>query len=240
MSEESAANQILPPGIAAPEGAILATPAKRGRPKKSPGAAPKSKTALAIPEEQISELENKRAEYAADLKTVQTFPLDTQEQADTLTAVCQSAKAQQEELEGRMKKITDPLNAAVKEVKSLFGPPIEFLKSIRTAGKVRLEQRFAQQRAAQAQALAAVAESAGRVDGVTMSLATGAAHVKPSEGTYEVEEWSYEITDHSQLPFEFWIPNADLLAKTAKANKAAAVVPGVRFFSQRRLVVRGV
>lgn len=243
MSEN--VTQILPPGVSAPEGAIDVSPAKkgRGRPKKDPSSPTSKGKALAIPDEQVTELAALREEYANDLKQVQSFPLDTQEQADMLTAVCQEAKRRQEDLEEKRDKILIPLKTAQKEVAAHWGPPIEFLKSIRNAGKLRLEQRFAQQRAAQAQALAAVQVSSGHVDTATMALATGAAHVKPAEGSYEREDWKHEITDLTKLPGQFWMPNDAALAAWAKEHKqaavdGAAVIPGVRVYSVRGLVVR--
>ena len=232
---------VLPPGVQPAEGVVVAEPkGKRKAPaKKKAGSGP----GLVVPEEQVTELEALRAELAQDLAHIQRFPLETQEHVDQLTAVGLEAKRRREDLEERRKKITGPLDAAKAEVKRYFDPPIEFLKSAQAAIKSLLEARMNDQRATQAKALAAVQASAGHVDGATMALATGAAHVKPAEGSYEREVWSYEITDLTQLPAQFWTPNLDMLAKYAtehkgEAEKGAAQVPGVRFFATRSLVMR--
>lgn len=238
------ATQILPPGVTAPEGALTAEVKKpgRGRPKKAAGAVPSK--ALAVPDEKVAELTTKREELANDLRQVQNWPLDTQEQADVLTEVCQKAKAEQEEYEAQQKKITDPLDEAKRQIKALFGPPIEYLKSIRAAGKTRLEGRLQAQRNEQRAALAAVQEAGGRVDAATMAVATGSSFVKPTEGSYEVETWTFEVTDPSQVPAQFWMLNDTALKHHATEHKGEAErgskqVPGVRFFSTRRLVIRG-
>ena len=240
--------EVLPPGIAPAEGQA---PVKK---KKTP-AKPKAKgEALVVKAAEVAELEERRAVLAKDLEQVQAFPLDTQEQVDQLMAVSVKAKKEQESLKARMDKILAPLKQAQKETKALFEPPIEFLESIRTAIKNRVQLKLNEQRAAQAKALAAVAESAGRVDSATLELARGSEHVKPAQGSYEVEDWQYEITDLTKFVVwagaewtrfaRFFAPVPVELAKYAREHKAAAEsggaaeIPGVRVYCNRRLVVR--
>lgn len=238
MSEQTIIEAtVLPPGVSPAEGVVVAEK------KTRKPAAKKTAVKLVVPEDQASELQAERAVLAQDLAQVQHFPLETQDQVEALTGIAVEAKRRQEQLEERRKKITDPLDAAKREVKSYFDPPIEFLKSIRTAIKGRLEGRLNDQRVAQTKALAAVHASAGHVDGATMALATGAAHVKPAEGSYEREAWSFEIVDVNLLPRQFWMPDTAGLARYATEHKSAAEsgaaqVPGVRFFATRTLIMR--
>ena len=238
----------LPPGLG--QQAVIAEVVPATPPAKKPRNKKKTSTALAvaggpITPELSAELENDRARYAGLLAMIQAAPCSTEREAQDLVDTAADAKARLAALEQRRDGILDPLNSAIKEIKRLFSPPIEFLKSAERAIKDKLEGALAAQRQAQAAALAAMAQSGGRVDESTFAVATGQVNIPVPEGSYEVEDWGYEITDATKLPAQFWMPNAELLTATAKQLKPAAAqqipdaqVPGVRFFSTKRLAIR--
>lgn len=209
---------------------------KKTRAKKAPAGT--GKAAAEISPELVASLESKRAFYAETLLEIQGAPLNTQEHVDMLSGVAAQCKAELKALEEQRESITKPLNAALTAANRLFKPPMEFLKSCEAAIKNKINARLAEQRQLQSTALQLVAENNGRVDQATMATAVGVDLVKAPEGSYEVESWTCEIVDATQLPAPYWIPNMDMLEDTAKRQKSAAIVPGVRFFATKALRIR--
>lgn len=228
------------PGVPAP---IVATVIEGKKPRAVRGSK-KATNALAasaaagITPERSAALEAQRDKFSRLLAVLQQAPTETQEQCQDLVDTAADIKNQLDGLTAEKKAIVDPINAAASAVRRFFDPPIKFLESCESAIKGKLEARLNGQRQVQAQALAQVTQANGAVSSQTMALATGAENVIAPEGSYEVEDWDCEITDATQLPAAYWIPNMDLLRATAKQQKNQAAVPGVRFFASRSLRVR--
>lgn len=232
-------NLIAPENPAAGPGpAGVPAPVKRGRKPKAVTAAQTGTVLAAVTPELSGELEARRATYATLLKTVQDVPCETQEVVDWLTATAQRAKAVASDLTDRQKTITDPLKAAMEATKSLFAPALAFLGSVESAAKAKIEAKLQLDSARRDEALRQMAASAGPVDPSTLATATGSEMVSAGAGSYLVDHWTYEITDASQLPAGYWVPNEALLGRCAREQKETANIPGVRVFNKPTLAVR--
>lgn len=59
-----------------------------------------------------------------------------------------------------------------------------------------------------------------------------------SEGLHTREVWLCEIVNISEVPREWMTPDMDRISKHARENKENAQIPGVRFWSEKTIVVR--
>jgi hypothetical protein len=214
--------------------AELVVEPKKGKAKRSA----KPTGPVGMSPELADELERERARYAMLLQRIQMAPCETQENCQDLVDTAADIKGAKDVLTERKEAITKPLNAALNAARRMFDPPIKFLESCEQAIKGKMQMRLAEQRQLQAQALQAVQANGGRVDQNTMALATGTENVIAPEGSYEIEDWGFEIVDAAQLPAPYWIPNLEAIQAIAKSQKHQASVPGVRFFSTKRLAIR--
>lgn len=224
----------MPPGVFTNAVVVAEAPAKKTRAKRAPA----SSGSTAITPEKAEELEQRRAAYADMLRHVQQTACATPEEMAWHEHTLRTAKDHFEQLDGQRKEIEEPLKQAQAAVKRLFGPALDFLKSVQAASKLKIEARLAAQASQQAEALRQMQDHQGRVDASVLATATGAELLAVPEGMHTRETWSYEITDASQLPAEFWTPDVAKLEAVAKSQKASAAVPGVRFFATQSLVVR--
>lgn len=207
-------------------------------PKKRAPRASKTAQPTVITVELQQELEQRRAGYAELLRTVQNTPCEDEGQMAWHDGIIRTAKAHAEQIEAQRKEIDEPLKLAQAAVKRMFGPALDFLKSVQAASKLKIEARLSAQAANRADALRQMADANGRVDASTLATATGAEMLAVPEGSHLRETWTFEVVDATQLPAEFWTPDSAKLAAVANSQKEAASIPGVRFFARSTLVTR--
>lgn len=194
-----------------------------------------------------------------------TDQLGYQMATDTLRAI----KGTLGELETTRKSITKPLDDAKSTVMGIFKEPKEKLeradqvirqamgKFIQAQEVKRLEAQRAAEEAArieedkrkreladaaqkdldEGRTVAAMmkVEQADRV----MVIAEPVKEAFKPQGTTMRANWKHRVIDPKLVPPEYLIPDDKLLASIAKSRKEKAAVPGVEFYNEKTLSLRG-
>lgn len=170
------------------------------------------------------------------------------------------AKARMRLLESGYEQHAGPLNIALRTIRGFWKPSIEVVEQecqlrSRTMGeylsKKQAEQRRLQQiadeeAAKQRRALEARAQKAdekGQVDKAAALEQQAAMTVAPVirtdspkvTGQSVREVWLFVIEDADKIPREYLTPDEAKIGRYARAMKADARVPGVRFYSEKRV-----
>lgn len=97
---------------------------------------------------------------------------------------------------------------------------------LEAAGKVRSAEAMRQQSATM------TAQAEKTVAPVVIS----AAPVMPrTAGTVSAKRWTYEITDRSQIPDEYWVIDEVKLRKAVMVNPSGCTIPGVRAYQETEI-----
>lgn len=146
------------------------------------------------------------------------------------TEICEAVvetKSQYKHLDEAEKRITKPLNEALKEAKSWFATP---KKAYAEVERILKEKILGYQATLQARKIEAVKTL--QID----TLAQISASPHPSE-VQTREVWDMEIVDPAQVPGQFWIRIIDE-AKLRSFASSGVDIPGVRFFKRAILAVK--
>lgn len=169
-------------------------------------------------------------------------------------------KARLRMLQSGYEQHATPLNVALRSVREVWKPAIDVVEQedalrARTMGEYQ-SRKLAEQRKLQAAAdeqarkqraalenRAAKAEASGKLDKAADLAHQADAVVAPVvrtnppkiSGQSVREVWSFQIEDASQIPREYLLPDTAKLGQFARAMKADAKVPGVRFYSETRV-----
>ena len=163
-------------------------------------------------------------------------------------------------LEAGYEQHANPLNAAIRAIRSFWKPAIDIVEQERQlrsrvmgeyhnkklAEQRRLQQLADEEAARQRRALEAKstkAEQSGNADKAAVLANQAAMTVAPVvrtdapkiAGQSVREVWLFQIEDASRIPREYLIPDEQKLGRFARAMRADASVPGVRFYSQTRV-----
>lgn len=151
--------------------------------------------------------------------------------ADQLTALNRAADRVEEE----KKKITAPLNVALKNARALFAPLEDRLEN--AIGSLRREMTRYQTAAEAKKAKVADRAAAGKIglDAASRQIDRLGApdKVAASNGgaVAFVDHPCFEVTDHTKLPREYLVPDE---VKIRAAMKAGTELPGVRYWVEKR------
>lgn len=170
------------------------------------------------------------------------------------------AKARMRILESGYEQHAGPLNAALRTIRGFWKPSIDVVEQecqlrSRTMGeylnKKQAEQRRLQQLADEEAAKqrrlleqrAAKADERGQVDKAValehqaaMTVAQVIRTDAPKVSGQSVREvWLFVIEDAALIPREYLMPDEGKIGRFARAMKADARVPGVRFYSEKRV-----
>jgi hypothetical protein len=172
---------------------------------------------------------------------VKTFTIFDQQGLDIAGSLLKDVKARWKDIEGRRKSITQPMQAALKNVQALFKEPLDYYASIEAMLKEKILDAQQRARAAQDAALLAVqqAHAAGDRTQVAVALhqAQQAEAVNP-EGLQNRSTWTYSIIDAQQVPREFWVIDYQALAAYVRQTKGTVKIPGVHVYEQPSVAVK--
>lgn len=182
------------------------------------------------PEAIESKLTREHTEVKQDIELIQGLPFETQDQIDLIHQVRDKAKVREKELESERRKVTDPINAALKRVNGWFKPVIKGYSEARRAANGRLleaEQRAESEREASLQEIAA---QGGHVDETTFLPAHDPPQVELGTGVGR-DLPAYEIIDETAVPRVLCKPDPSLCRQAAKeALEAGVEISGLRVF----------
>ncbi len=116
-------------------------------------------------------------------------------------------------------------------------------RAAHAAGHATDETLAAASAAEQAAAAMAELERAREIAPLPVHAVQRAAPVKPSEGVAVKRPWTFEITDPSEVPREHMTVSEQSIRQAmredVRAGREPQSIPGVRFYQDERLAVRG-
>lgn len=189
-----------------------------------------------------------------------TFKIVTAQDYENSADMLKKVKASQKRLEDLRTAITKPLNVALKAANDLFRAPAEKLVQVerQIKGEIgryadeqerlrREEQRKADEAARKEreklEAQARKAEESGKVEKAETLQQRAETIVAPViqreppkvTGVSMREVARFEITDASQLPREYMVPDEKKIRGVVAALKTGANIPGVRVWMERQV-----
>ena len=171
---------------------------------------------------------------------VKAFVIYDQQGLDIAGSILKDVKARWKDIDARRKTITQPMQAALKNVQALFKEPLDYYAGIETMLKDKILEAQARARAAQDAALLAVQQAHAAGDRVQVAVALHQAQqaeaVNP-EGLQNRSTWTYSIIDVQQIPREFWIVDYQALAAYVRLTKGTVKIPGVHVYEQPTVAV---
>lgn len=172
---------------------------------------------------------------------VKAFVIYDQQGLDIAGSILKDVKARWKDIEARRKTITQPMQAALKNVQALFKEPLDYYAGIETMLKEKILEAQARARAAQDAALLAVQQAHAAGDrtqvAVAMHQAQQAEAVNP-EGLQTRSVWTYAVMDEQQIPREFWVVDHQALAAYVRQTKGSVKIPGVHIYEQSTVAVK--
>lgn len=180
-----------------------------------------------------------RAQEAAQALVVNT-PEQAADAAEFLADVQEEAKA----IEAMRKSATDPILASLETIRGWFRPVETGLKLVETTVKERIGEYAAAAKEEQRKAFAAAAELHKAGDHTQaralVAVSNDAAGKRSPKGTNTREVWEAKVTDASQVPREWCVPDEKRIkasAKSVHADQQPPPIPGVVY--TRKVVVVG-
>lgn len=143
------------------------------------------------------------------------------------------------DLEERRKKITQPINAALREFNALFKPPQKLLSNAEGYFKLQLQKydKLVEERSRVAMLAAAEASRSGDFD-TAHEASKGIVERPVVQGITHTQYYDWEIVDVNLVPAEFLVTmvNAEAVARHIKAagKNEPAAVEGLRFMQKTR------
>lgn len=170
---------------------------------------------------------------AADAMATALLPFKVTDSAGAQWAVdaAKQIREQRRELEAERDSVAKPLRKLASDHSKRWKPAIDTLDRVERHLKNEALLFQVEERERQAAALKAATSQEEVADAVAV-LAP-----KP-DGLQERESWSWEVTDISQIPREYWVLDKFRIDREAREQKGALNVPGIRAVRRTTAVLR--
>lgn len=145
--------------------------------------------------------------------------------------LCKEAKTRFKQLDEARKKLTVPMNAALKEANALFRPTMDRLELIGDGIlKTKMSEFVASKRVERVEAMNVSVELANQ--GITPTNIIPAP--PEAEGVTYIERWDFEIVNAEAVPFAYQSPDPEKIKRAMKLDVETFNEPrkidGIRFF----------
>jgi hypothetical protein len=173
---------------------------------------------------------------------IQDFSIDTQDEMGFALDAVREIKAEAKKLDAQMRSATDPMRAAIEEVRGWFKPAIDLCGKIENAWK----RKIVEAEAAVADARRALeieaydAQEAGDKETAIATIIQASNTTVDLVGASKREIWKFEVVDPALVPREFLIVDEVAIGRAVRSSKGSIVIPGVRNFKETSLAVGGV
>jgi hypothetical protein len=187
------------------------------------------------------ELAKQSATYSQILQELKTLQIADDDDYEYAGEFLKSVKRLYNDVEARRKKVTDPLNAALKEFRSWYKPTLDLLEEGERLLKKKIGDyalRKEQEREEQMRQIAA-ASAQGDFDSahtLSQNISDSASHA----GISVQRKWDYRVVDMSQVPRAFLCLDHSAMKihiKSAGKDKPAGI-PGIEFFETSGVIAR--
>jgi hypothetical protein len=186
-----------------------------------------------------TQLQQEAEEADEALNLIQAMPIQNQDDIEFAAEALADAKGHWKRLEDMKRKATQPMNDALKEIRSWFKPAQDFYKECESTIKIKLSMYHERQEREQRKALAEAAEAVQ--EGTAQEVSTALAKMEQAEepditGLSYRTIWDFEVIDAEQVPRAFLQINEQALRLFVSQHQESAALPGVRFFSKTVVV----
>lgn len=195
-----------------------------------------TETAIVVQGTVQEEATNEAVDASEALVSIRTFEIVDNDTLEFAAEILADVKGKNNRLEEMKHTATQPMNAALKAVRSWFAPAQNHYAEAEAILKNKIATYH---RAVEAKRQAALVKIDDAADSKTITvalLALGAAQKPVTKGVSVTEVWTYEIVDASLLPREFLM--ADEKKIKAASVGAGLEIPGVRRFKEARVASR--
>jgi hypothetical protein len=205
-------------------------------PVAAPVAAPVPQTLAITPSNNIEqEAATEAGEASAVLASVRAFTIDTAEDLSFAAEILAEVKGKNKRLEELKQTATQPINAALKAIRSWFAPAQTHYSEVEGLLKSKIAGYH---QAVEARRLAALEKIDDAADSATITTALaelGEAQKPVTKGVSVTEVWAFEIIDAQLIPRDYLVPDH---AAIRRAIAAGLDIPGVRKFKEARVASR--
>jgi predicted DNA-binding protein len=195
---------------------------------------------LSVEQGEQQEMLVRAQQYQQELVALQEFQIEDAEDFSTASEILREVKSIAKEVESRRRKVTDPLNAAIKEFGKWYKPALDTLLTMEGVLKSKISEYTERQRVANEAAMraAAAAARAGNFE-AAHEASKGIVEEARAQGITTREVWQYEIEDLSQVPREYLaLDHSAVKIYLKQAGAEPKPIPGLRFFKQVNVIAR--
>lgn len=169
---------------------------------------------------------------------LRTFVVQSDEQQDFAVALLREIKAEWSSVEEDRKKITNPMNAALKATNALFKPTLDALKQAESSLKDKVAGYMNEKQAANVAAL-----QAASVATTPFQAQQAMAFVAPVEAPQGVSVrllWKFQVTEPDLVPRELCSPDLKKIGEACQygPDGQPLPIPGVQWFQDSSVTVR--
>ena len=175
--------------------------------------------------------QTQKAEAEDYLKELDGFTVDDQEDLELAAESLKEVKSRVKRLDEMKKRITDPMNEAIKEVRKLFAPPIDYWGQCERKLKKAIAEGHARAHEKQRKALkaAAKASQAGDAEGAAAAMEAAArSDFEPVKGLSMRHTFDFEIEDFDAVPDEYKVVDEQKVKAVIRAHKGTVNIPGIK------------
>lgn len=158
--------------------------------------------------------------------------IENQKDLEFAAEVLAQIKGRIKALEGERKKVTAPLNEALKVVRAWFKDPIDEYRRAENVVKEMIGGYHYRQAELQRQALAAAqaASMQGQADPAAQSMQVAvAAEVQKVDGLQMRQKVVFDVVNFEEIPRQFLLVNKTAVMEYYREYGDQAQIPGIRF-----------
>jgi hypothetical protein len=186
-------------------------------------------------------LENAKAPQL--LGEIEALEVNTPEDLALANALIHAVAVKKKESDAKLKAATDPINAALKEIRSWFKPRSDFLTLARALLEPKIGGYLAAQQRAREEALQAAQalHMAGNHGATAQALNVASAAETTAPGLTARYTWRAVVINPALVPYEYLTPDVAKIqghAKGFKEHEEPTPIGGVRFEKELDLRVR--
>lgn len=176
----------------------------------------------------VSEVQTFTGEYSEE---IDALDVSDQEGLELANEVLREVKRRTKVLEEKESEIVDPMNKALKAVRSLFGPPkkvlAQFEKTIKVKIAAAMEENYDKGRAA-LKAAAAASISGDEATAEKLMAEARELELQPVQGLSFRHTWDVEVVDYVKIPREYLAFDKAAALEAIREADGKVEIPGLR------------
>lgn len=198
-------------------------------------------TKVVAPEKEKQELATKKVEYVAILSEFRKLAIEDDEDFKDASKYLREVKSIAKDIDKRRKKITDPLNTALKEFRSWYKPVLDTLEVCEKVLKEKIGAYSLKKEQAREEAMRQIAAASQVGDFAAAHEASQSLEDMPTaDGISVSPKWTWTVEDFEQIPREFLCLDQSAIKLHVKAcspNNPTAI-PGLKFIPDTSVIAR--